>query len=579
MHYISSVEIENFRSCQNVIVELSPFTPLVGYNNAGKSNIILAVQWLIKGKSLENKDFFNDSDCSPDSAEVIGTIEGITEGLLNTLGDVHKSKIEKFIDNSQLKIKRSQSKNNKSELWVWNDSKWNKNPTGIDNAIKVLFPEPIRIGAMDNATEDVSKSKTSTTIGKLLSEFISPIKDEHETKLKPHFDEIQKSLSAQGDSRLSELNKFDTSINEKIKDFFPDMSLKIDIKTPSFDEIFKDGGTIRVYENGNEGRDCSAYGHGAQRAIQMALIRHLADIKSSDSDPSPTTLLLIDEPELYLHPFAIEQTREALKTLSKKGYQVLFSTHSPQMITAKDAQNTLLIRKESHSTKVRKRLGKAIQETVPDSNSQEELLFSLTHSSQILFSEIVVLAEGKTEQRLFPFLFEKVSKKTLGQKNIAFIQLDGVGNTAKSMKILHAMDLPAKAIVDLDYILLYAKHHGLDDKCADFESVNSIFQRLEIEGKVSLKSGSPKKFDNNSEKPFSLLAQELEAKNAIENIHNLFKSKNVWVWKQGTIENILELSDKNVKTHSQFKTNMNNKDIEDFPFYDELRELVEWLSA
>jgi predicted ATP-dependent endonuclease of OLD family len=342
-------------------VELSPFTPLVGYNNAGKSNILLAIQWLVRGGILKEKDFFNDATNNTNEIICSGIIEGITETLLNGLGNTHKSKIEQFVDNAQLKIKRTQSGSEKPDLLVFDGTEWKKNPTGIDNAIKKLFPEPIRIGEMDNATEDVSKSKTSTTIGKLLNEFISPIKDEHETKLKPHFDAIQKSLSAQSDSRLSELEKFDASINEKIKDFFPDMSLKIDIKTPSFDEIFKDGGTIRVYENGNEGRDCSAYGHGAQRAIQMALIRHLADIKSSSNDSSPTTLLLIDEPELYLHPFAIEQTREALKTLSKTGYQVLFSTHSPQMITAEDAQHTLLIRKENHTTKIRKRLERVLK--------------------------------------------------------------------------------------------------------------------------------------------------------------------------------------------------------------------------
>ncbi|MFM4839284.1 AAA family ATPase [Aeromonas veronii] len=37
MHRISELEIKNFRSCKNTKIKLEKFTPLVGYNNAGKS--------------------------------------------------------------------------------------------------------------------------------------------------------------------------------------------------------------------------------------------------------------------------------------------------------------------------------------------------------------------------------------------------------------------------------------------------------------------------------------------------------------------------------------------------------------
>jgi predicted ATP-dependent endonuclease of OLD family len=41
----------------------------------------------------------------------------------------------------------------------------------------------------------------------------------------------------------------------------------------------------------------------------MALVQYLAEIKRQNNQQISTTLLLIDEPELYLHPFAIEQVR------------------------------------------------------------------------------------------------------------------------------------------------------------------------------------------------------------------------------------------------------------------------------
>jgi putative ATP-dependent endonuclease of OLD family len=77
----------------------------------------------------------------------------------------------------------------------------------------------------------------------------------------------------------------------------------------------------------------------------MGLVRHLADV--SNPHGITTKLLLIDESEFYLHPFGIEQVREALIDLSLNGYQVIFSTHSANMITAEEAPKTLLIRKDA----------------------------------------------------------------------------------------------------------------------------------------------------------------------------------------------------------------------------------------
>jgi putative ATP-dependent endonuclease of the OLD family len=586
LHHISVVEIKNFRSCQDVKAEISLFTPLVGYNNAGKSNILTAIQWLIKKETFKEKDFFDKTL----PIEVIGTISNLTDNLLGKLDTKCATILKTYINNTkQLKIKRIQLKveaGSKDFAFEVQDDQgnWQKTTTTFDHAISALFPDSIRIGAMENATEDSSKAKTSTTIGKLLSEFVKPIKEKHEDNLKNQLNEIAKLLSADGENRLQELIEIDDSINLKIKDFFPDMSLKIDINTPSFDAIFKDG-TIRVYENGNEGRDCSAYGHGAQRSIQMALIRHLADIKTNNISPTSTTLLLIDEPELYLHPFAIEQVREALKALSKKGYQVLFSTHSPQMITSNDAQNTLLVHKDNHATKIRKRLKKAVEEKVNDAKHQAELLFSLTHSSKILFSEKIILTEGKTELNLLPFIFEEITKKTFGQEKIALIPQDGVHNTKKSMSILNAMDLPVKAIVDLDYIL-HLEQLEIDVTDESFLNIKNIFNSLEKSGRVVLQNGFPtkgkitvptEKFISAKE-AFEILASEPGAKDSINKIHEICKAYNIWIWKNGAIETPLGLTGKKEADWAKFKTTIENDNIKNTcAVYDEIEALVNWL--
>ena len=57
MHRLAQVSISNFRSCKQVSLPLDDFTPIVGYNNAGKSNMLTAIEWLLDASALSATDF------------------------------------------------------------------------------------------------------------------------------------------------------------------------------------------------------------------------------------------------------------------------------------------------------------------------------------------------------------------------------------------------------------------------------------------------------------------------------------------------------------------------------------------
>lgn len=582
-HKLSKVTIKNFKSCRDTELKLSSYTPLVGYNNAGKSNALSAIQWLLRKSTLKTEDFFDPEI----PIEVIGMLEGITPQLLSQMPPKQRASIEKYINAEQLQIKRVQELPNakaadiRISVWDEQNNTWVLNPTGIDNAISALLPEPIRIGAMENAAEDSAKAKTSTTIGKLLAEFITPVKAAHEIELSQHLNEVARRISCDGDSRFGELDTIDDRLNEKINDLFPGMSVKLHFDTPAFDDLIK-AGTIRVYEGQQVGRDFSSYGHGAQRSIQMALVQYLAEVKRDNVNSEATTLLLIDEPELYLHPFAIEQIREALIGLSESGYQVIISTHSAQMITPEYAENTLLIRKcEPQGTYSRKRLMDAIQSVVPDSTHQMEQLFSLSHSTQVLFAENVVLTEGKTELRLLPYIFKSIANKTMGQEKHALVAQSGVNDTKKSLDILNAMDLPTKAIVDLDYSLNGAVTHGfISSADSDVAQIKAIFQRLEQQGRISLNAdnGLPKKGIVKASTAFEYLAAEQDAQPLIDSLHAKMLAQNIWLWKKGAIEAHLGTSSKDETSWALFKNNAAINGIEaTCADFQGIVDLIEWL--
>lgn len=584
-HRLSEVVIKNFRSCIDTRLLLSRYTPLIGYNNAGKSNALSAVQWLIRKSTFTEGDFFDSN--AP--IEVFGVIEGITPNLLNSMPANHHSAINNYITDEKLKIRRvqdnpeSKASDIKISVWDENNQNWVPNPNGIDNALKSLLPDPIRIGAMENAAEDAAKAKTSTTIGKLLAEFLEPVKQAHEAELAAHLSEVKRRISSDGDLRFGELSTIDNNVNQKVNELFPGMSLKLHFDAPSFDELIKSG-SVRVYEGQNQGRDFSSYGHGAQRSIQMAMVQYLAEVKRGNTNQQSTTLLLVDEPELYLHPFAVEQVRKALLALSENGYQVLLSTHSAQMVTPEEAKFSLLIRKDlQQGTYARQRLADAIQVVVPDSVHQMEQLFSLSHSTQVLFSERVILTEGKTELRLLPFIFENLTGKTLGQEKQALVAQSGVSDTRKSLQILNAMDLPAKAIVDLDYAFTGAVRDGfLGASDTDIQSLRSILQTLAQNNKITLNpsSGLPQKGIVKPAKAFEILASDQKAFPYIDNLHSKLRQNGIWVWKKGAIEAHIGTAGKNELAWSQFKANVQANGIQaTCSDHQSIQDLVAWLRS
>lgn len=589
-HKISQIKINNYKSLILAEFELTEFTPLIGYNNAGKSNILSAINWLLRKSSLA-KDTFKQPNI-PISVE--GLIEGIDSDLLNQLPTNHRSSITPYVNKGVLKIKRVQNQPNESakniELFVFNpnaqdtNEEWVKNPNGIDNALNGLFPEPIQIGAMENAEEDVSKSKNTTTIGKLLGEIIEPIEAQYGENVRTNLDGLRRLLDADGSEKASELVQFDTEVNQKINEFFQDVNIKLHIPTPELKEIFNKG-TIKVYEPQlNDGRDISTLGHGAQRSIQMALIRHLAEIKRNSQNNYSTTLLLIDEPELYLHPQAIEIVRDALKTLSKNGYQIIFSTHSAIMVTHEDVANAVLIRKNSQQgTYRRKTLKTAIPSVEQDAQSQLQLMFSLSNSTNILFSEKVILTEGTTEQRLLPKIFEKVTRKSLGIHKYALIKQGGVASTKKSMDVLKAMDLPVKAIVDLDYAFRNAIVDGfLQATDTDIDSCTKHLTKIASAKGIALEQSTSLPTNKNSSmsasKAFALLASEHQVQQNILNIHSKLLNHNIWIWKKGSIEEHLSLNGKTEEIWATFVNRLQANDLDKIGIdHTEITDCINWL--
>ncbi|MBK1695985.1 ATP-dependent nuclease [Rhodovibrio salinarum] len=583
-HIISRIVIENFRSFQKEEIALSAFTPLVGKNNAGKSNLLAAIRWLIS-KSVLSKSEYNKADIP---IIVEGTVSGVSDDIIERLDQVHARKIKPFVHEQTVTLRREQKVDASSakditlSLFDPTAGTWKENPSGIDNAIKALFPEPIVIGAMENAADDVAKFGKSSSIGRLLTEIIEPIREVHAKSIRDALESVEKSFSANSAEKDDALIALDERLQKEVANFFPGIVPKTHIPVPGLDDFLKSA-TIKIFEDGypNE-RDAAEMGHGAQRSIQMGLVTCLSEVRREKEEKNPTTtMLMLDEPELYLHPQAVELVRSALSSLSQRGYQVLFSTHSADMIDRSDAENVVLVRKsDERGTHVRRSLREAVTTAIADAPSQSEMLFSLTNSSKILFTERVLLVEGSTELRVFPHVFRKCKGKTLAEFGVGLVEIDGSGSLQKAKAVLEAMDIPTVALVDLDYAF---KEPPSDREKRYDDAVNGcrkVFVDLEAAGELELgDDGYPKKSTIcSASRGFEKLAESPDAQPHIEVMRDVLKSVQLWLWSMGTIETHLGLEGKKPAHHAAFLKRLDKeRDLAFISDEDGVREFCDWL--
>ncbi|WP_455716346.1 ATP-dependent nuclease [Anaerosporobacter sp.] len=143
-------------------------------------------------------------------------------------------------------------------------------------------------------------------------------------------------------------------------------------------------------EHGTEG-NLNVLGEGLKSIYALSLLQAYID--------EPNTLpciIMIDDPEIYLHPQLQKQASEILYQLSKKN-QVIFSTHSPNLIfNFSQKQIKQVILDEEHYT------------TIREDADIDEILDDLGYTANDLMNvSFVFIVEGKQDSNRLPLLLEK----------------------------------------------------------------------------------------------------------------------------------------------------------------------------
>ena len=140
------------------------------------------------------------------------------------------------------------------------------------------------------------------------------------------------------------------------------------------------------------------------------------------------TLLLIDEPDVSLHPSGARYLRDELIRISKTNY-VVYSTHSIFMIDSNEIARHYIIKKDSEIT--------SIQQAGESNIADEEVLYNaLGYSVFAILKKKNIIFEGWKDKRLFQIYLEGASTEVKKKyKDVGICHARG----AKSIKTITPM--------------------------------------------------------------------------------------------------------------------------------------------
>jgi putative ATP-dependent endonuclease of OLD family len=477
---LRKMTVRNFRciGSQGVEVELDKIVVLVGPNNVGKSSILKAYQLIMSGSTeakLSAEDFPErktedlDEPLLP-QVEVEVAVTDERPGARWIMKDAKTTEEytrERFIWRGPDKAPERNGWDPKEQKYV------NQKPWGFDNVASSFRPEPYRVEAFADPVaqgRQVVSVLHSALKDKLKAAKAKP-KDGEENPEELDFEELWKQV---GDLRTqllergkAEIQAAEESISKLVSEVFPKYAVKFDSATTSLPDvdgllISSDARLLMGPDGGFQSR-IESQGSGARRTLLWAALRFIAEsgvsgkrvIKKDDALAARPKILLLDEPEICLHPSAIREACRVLYELPESGmWQVMVTTHSPAFIDfARD--NTTVVRVERSSTGAM--IGttvfrpKRVQLDADDKARLKLLNLCDPWVAEFFFGGQTIVVEGDTEYTAFNYVKQKFPEEF---KNIHVVRARGKATIVSLMKILNHFGSSYAVLHDSDRELL-----------------------------------------------------------------------------------------------------------------------------
>ena len=518
---LSKVIIQNLRCIETLEVSPSRYTSLIGPNNAGKSTTLRAIELILNQETPELDEWrkgFEDKPIvieahfdelqdwekkSPGVAAhvfdekirvrmttVVGkdkkdkpkaevtwesfrqdeTIEGWPEDATFTklsqefqdLGKTLSIDSKEFKKANQQESLRVAIRKQFSDKVKKGQAKWSGTSISIPAALQQALPQAQLIPAVRDASED-GQPGAKTSFGLLLDRIILPAltgSDEYR-KLLEAVEALQKRMRGKDEEQIEAVRKLAREISDRVSELIA-AKVVLGMEPPDAKK-FIGGSTLLQIDDGTLTR-IALQGHGLQRALVFAMLEVLAAQSAKSSVEAETanqrhTILLFEEPELFIHPHLMRRLKETLtKIAERKEWQVVVSTHSPFMVDVGQDPRSLVIYKRPDPTKPPE-----IEQLKDDPFAEEGMLEERARLRAVLdfhptvceafFARHVVLVEGDTEVAALvrqPDLYRLAGLEDGHYKDVTVVSCDGKWTIVPIARLLKTFKIPLRVIHDED---------------------------------------------------------------------------------------------------------------------------------
>lgn len=452
--------VRNFRCIgpHPVEIELDDIVVLVGPNNAGKSSILRAYETVMMHGSKEGRLLAADF---PDGVVEVTRLPQIELHTIISHDAPGKRWIED-LGNGEMLIR---------EQWIWDSpnkdpirrgfdvekGEWDDSvPWGAPNVAKSRRPQPHRIDAFQHPDEQAKA--IADLVLSILKERIAHVKSDP-TAAKSDYDlvidrirELQAKVAAETEG---EVHKIETEISTYLERVFPQHRVRVDAKAETDVEKtyspFKSNPDVLMGSEGGYFSSIALQGSGARRTLLWATLKYLKE-RADGADARPHVLLL-DEPEICLHPSAVREARAVLYSLpASASWQVMITSHSPLFIDLSQ-DNTTVIRvfRDDSSAVQSTTLFRPSRAKLSDDDKRNMKLLNLCdpYLHEFFFGGRQIVVEGDTEFTAFGFIREMYPED---YRDVQIIRARGKGvipsvarvllQFSKNVAILHDTDAP-----------------------------------------------------------------------------------------------------------------------------------------
>ena len=260
--------------------------------------------------------------------------------------------------------------------------------------------------------------------------------------------------------------------------------------------------------------------------IFCSLAKYSKKIKSSILN---NTLILFEEPEIYLHPQKQKELFSNINLLCKMGTQIYIATHSSNFINLQSYKSICIIRKEI------KFGSKAFQFKGHLFSGDEIKNFNMNYwinpdRSEIFFAKKVILVEGQTDKIVLGYLSKKLG---IYKYDYSILECGSKSLIPQFIKLLNVFKIP--------YIAVYDKDNHLWRTPEEIENSNQ--KNKTIQRTVKKEFGEWLEFENDIEE--EIYQENRERKN--------YKNKPFYALKTVTDENFVVPTNLEKKVRTIFK--------------------------